>query len=269
MAEQQPSTAANSKNPSMPQKPSVKKENTFLNLGFNILLPIMVLNKGKKYLGDYLEPYFENVAVGILIIAILFPVGYFIYDYIKRAKYNVFSILGLISVLLTGGIGILEIPTEWFAVKEAAIPLLLGIAVVASLKTPWPLIRTLLYNPEILDVDKVHGALVAHNSESTFEKLLAKCTWLLASSFLLSGILNFGLARWIVVSPSGTDAFNSEVSKMMAWSWPVIVIPSMAIMMVTLWILLSGIKQMTGLELEDILHGAQPNKADDSPAKSE
>jgi hypothetical protein len=241
-------------------KPPVKKENTFLNLGFNIILPILVLNKGKKWLGPQLEPYFDNVAVPILIIAVLFPIAYFIYDYFKRSKYNLFSILGLISVLLTGGIGILEIPTAWFAVKEAAIPLLLGIAVVVSLKTPWPLIRTLLYNPEILDVDKVHIALVKHDSERAFEQLLTKCTWLLASSFLLSAVLNFVLARWLVVSPSGTDAFNQEVGKMMTWSWPVIVIPSMAIMMLVLWMLLGGIKKMTGLNLEDVLHGAPPKE---------
>jgi hypothetical protein len=260
MPEQQPSTASNAENSSAAKKPPVKRENTFLNLGFNIIIPILVLNKGKKWLGPPLEPYFDNVAVPILILAVLFPVGYFIYDYFKRSKYNLFSILGLISVLLTGGIGILEIPTEWFAVKEAAIPLLLGIAVVVSLKTPYPLIRTLLYNPEIIAVDKVHVALVEHNSERAFEELLVKCTWLLASSFILSAVLNFGLARWIVVSPSGTDAFNSEVSKMMAWSWPVIVIPSMGIMIVTLWMLLGGIKKMTGLDLEDVLHGAPPKK---------
>ncbi|MEC8333676.1 MAG: MFS transporter, partial [Verrucomicrobiota bacterium] len=55
----------------------------------------------------------------------------------------------------------------------------------------------------------------------------------------------------------GTDAFNSEVSKMMAWSWPIIAIPSMAIMMYTLMKLLSGIKEMTGLELDDVLLGAK------------
>ena len=91
------------------------------------------------------------------------------------------------------------------------------------------------------------------------EGLLVKCTWLLALSFLLSAVLNYGLARWIVVSPSGTDAFNTEVSKMMAWSWPVIVIPSMLIMMTTLWLLLSGIHKMTGLTLEQVLHGTPPN----------
>ena len=62
------------------------------------------------------------------------------------------------------------------------------------------------------------------------------------------------------IRDSGSDAFNSEVSKMMAWSWPVIAIPSMAIMMVALMQLLKGIKSMTGLELEDVLNGAEPKK---------
>lgn len=260
MSDPQPSSTPNQQNSVSPQKAAVKKENTFLNLGFNILLPILILNKGKKWFGAHLEPHFDNVAVPILIIAVLFPVSYFIYDYFKRGKYNIFSILGLVSVLLTGGIGIFEIPTQWFAVKEAAIPFLLGLAVIISLKTPYPLIRTLLYNPEILNVDKVQAALIQNNQETAFDKLLFKCTMLLAGSFILSAVLNFILARWIVVSPSGSDAFNEEVSKMMAWSWPVIAVPSMIIMMVALWMLLKGIKGMTGLELEDVLNGAPEKK---------
>lgn len=252
MQSPQPSTSKNSTS----GKPVPPRENTLLNLGFNILLPILILNKGEKWLGSYLEPHFETVAIPILLIAICFPIAYFIYDYIKRKKYNFISILGLVSVLLTGGIGILNIPTEWFAVKEAAIPALIGIAVVISLKTPYPLIRTLLYSPEIMDVDTVHAALVERNSVSAFNKLLEKCTWLLAGSFLLSAILNFFLARWIVVSPSGTEAFNTEVAKMMGWSWPVIVIPSLIIMSLTLWILFRGIHNMTGLKIEDVMHGA-------------
>ena len=258
----QPINSPISGDPEPPEQKVVKKENTFLNLGFNLILPILLLNKGKQWFGSYLEPYFDNIAFGVLLLAIAFPVGYFTYDYLKRSKYNLFSILGLISVLLTGGIGILKIPTEWFAVKEAAIPILLGFAVLISLKTPYPLIRSLLYNPELINVNKVHTALVTNDSVSAFDRLLVRCTWLLATSFLLSGILNYFLARWIVISPSGSDAFNSEVSKMMAWSWPVIAIPSMAIMMLTLMQLLKGIKSMTGLELEAILHGAEPKEDD-------
>jgi len=262
MPDPQPSNAPELKNPEPPEKKVAKKENTFLNLGFNLILPFLLLNKGKKWFGGYLEPYFENVAVGILLIAIAFPLGYFVYDYFKRSKYNVFSILGLVSVLLTGGIGILEIPTEWFAIKEAAIPLLLGLAVLISLKTPYPLVRTLLYNPEIIDVDKVHAGLVEHRAEAPFERLLVQCTWLLAASFLVSAILNFFLARWMVTSPAGTDAFNAEVGKMMALSFVVIAVPSMAIMMVALVKLFKGIKAMTGLDLEEVLHGA---KTDEKP----
>lgn len=261
MPNSQPSNEPSAKNPQVGGKAPVKRENTFLNLGFNLVLPFLLLKKGGQWFGGYIEPYTENVAVVVLLIAISFPVGYFIYDYFKRAKYNFFSILGLISVLLTGGIGILEIPTAWFAVKEAGIPLLLGLAVLISLKTPYPLVRTLLYNPEIMDVEKVQARLQVNQAEADFERLLGRCTWLLAGSFLLSSVLNYFLARWIVVSPSGSDAFNDEVGTMMAWSWPVIAIPSMAIMMYALFQLLRGIKQMTGLELEEVLHGAQAEDA--------
>lgn len=254
MSKQQPSKTADMQNSTQPKvATNAKKENVFLNIGFNIILPILILNKGKKLFGPYLESYFGNVAVTILIIALLFPISYFVYDYYKRSKYNLFSIIGLISVLLTGGIGILEIPTRWFAVKEAAIPLFLGIAVIVSLKTPWPLIRTMLYTPEIIHVDKIHHALKEHDNLSAFDRLLEKCTWLLAVSFFISSLLNYSLARWIVVSPAGTDAFNAEVGKMMAWSWPVIAIPSFLIMIAILWILLSGIRRMTGLKTESIL----------------
>jgi hypothetical protein len=255
MSKQQPSSAMDAQISTQSPKPVVR-ENMLLNLGFNLFIPILILNKGTKWFGTALEPYFENVAVPILVIALAFPIIYFGYDYYKRAKYNFISVVGLVSVLLTGGIGILNIPTEWFAVKEALIPALIGLAVIISLKTPYPLIRSLVFSPEIMNVAKVQHALQQHQNERAFDKLLQRCTYLLAGSFLISAILNYALARWIVVSPSGTDAFNAEVSRMMVWSWPIIVIPSMLIMFITLWLLLKGIHRMTGLKLEDVLQSA-------------
>ena len=124
-------------------------------------------------------------ALLVLLIALAFPIGYFVYDYKQRKKYNFFSILGLLSVLLTGGIGILEIPTKWFAIKEAAIPLLLGLAVLISLKTRYPLIRTLLYNPEMIETEKVQAQLERTQQQAQFDSLLSRCTVLLSSSFFL------------------------------------------------------------------------------------
>jgi hypothetical protein len=224
-----------------------KRENVWINLGVNILIPVLILKKGADWL-PALSPG------GVLIVALLFPVAYFVYDLYQRRKYNFISILGFVSVLLTGGIGLLQLNPIWIAVKEAGIPALIGIAVIASLKTRYPLVRTFLYNKEIIEVEKIDAALTERNNHAGFEKLMTTCTWLLAGSFLVSAVLNFILARIIVTTDPAENAvvFNSELGSLAAWSWPVIVIPCMVVMMLALWKLISGIKTLTGLELEEV-----------------
>ena len=264
MAEQQPSTASNLQNSSTSGKPPVKPENIFLNLGCNLILPMMVLRKGEKWFGGLLEPYFERVSVGVLIIALAFPVGYFIYDLIKRGKFNFVSIIGLLSVLLTGLFGVLELPVSWFPIKEASLPFFIGIGVVVSNYTKNPFFKAIILNPDICNVDAINSALVKHSCEDAFERLIRKCNWIMVLSMVVSVVLNYVIAKWIVVSPTGTEAFNAEVSKMMWISFIVIMIPSMSLMIGAFWMLLKGIKEMTGLELEDILHGAPPKADADS-----
>ncbi len=110
-----------------------------------------------------------------------------------------------------------------------------------------------------MDVEKVHKALEEHNSKAAFEKLLVKATWLLAMSFAVSAVLNFFLAIYILKSPAGTPEFVAELGRMTALSYPVIVVPSMVVMGFALWVLLSGVKKLTGLGLEEIFH-AQAKK---------
>ena len=54
----------------------------------------------------------------VLIIALLFPIIYFLNDFIKNSKTNFISILGFVNILLTGLIGILGekfgISKNWF-----------------------------------------------------------------------------------------------------------------------------------------------------------
>ena len=78
-------------------------------------------------------------------------------------------------------------------------------------------------------------------------------TLVLAVSFVVSSILNFALAVWILKSPAGTPQFNEELGRMTALSYPVIVIPSLLVMMVAVWMLIRGLKTLTGLEMEQIL----------------
>lgn len=222
-----------------------KRESVLLSLGINIAIPAIILMKlsGEAHLGP----------VGGLVVALVFPLGYGAWDFARRREWNLISILGLISVLLTGGIGLLELDPKWIAVKEAAVPGIIGIAVLLSLRTRYPIVRTFLYNDKIIRVGEVDAALEKHGNQRAFEQTLVKASWMLAASFFVSSVLNFVLAKVIVKSPPGTTAFNEELGRMTALSYPVIVVPSMIIMIAALWYLFHRIKLLTDLDLEQIL----------------
>lgn len=205
-------------------------------------------------------PAFNPAA--LLIVALAFPVCYGIYDFVTRRKYNFFSVLGFVSILISGGVGLLELDKDWIAIKEAAIPALFAIAVLVSLRTRFPLIRTFLYTPELFNVPKVEAALKEKQNESLFEKLMARCTLYLAGSFVLSAILNYALAKFFIRSETGSPEFVKEMGQMTLWSWPVITLPSVAVMMYALMQLVSGIEKYTGYEMEDVLLVGQPPKSD-------
>jgi hypothetical protein len=72
-------------------------------------------------------------------------------------------------------------------------------------------------------------------------------------SFFFSATLNFILAKIIVQSPSGTTAFNQEIGRMTALSFPVIALPSTIILMIILFNIFNKVKKITGLTLEEIV----------------
>ena len=198
----------------------------------------------------------RHVALGAttaLIVALAFPLGWGLFELLKYKKFNFIALLGLVSVLLTGGIGLLQLDTQWLAVKEAAIPGLIGIAVLVSTRSRYPLVKTLLYSPKIMDVDKIKQKLEDLGNTAAFEARLLNATYLLSGTFLFSATMNYILAKWIVTSPSGSTAFNEELGQMTLLSYPVIAIPSMLMMMAIFYYLWRTIHGMTGLSLEEIL----------------
>jgi hypothetical protein len=221
------------------------RESALLSLGVNIAIPAVILMKlsGEETLGP----------VGGLLLALAFPLGYGVWDFHRRREWNFISVLGFVSVLLTGGIGLLQLDPKWIAVKEAAVPGVIGLAVLFSLYTRYPIVRTFLYNDKIIRVADVDAALAERGNHPAFERTLVHASWMLAASFFLSSLLNFVLAKLIVRSPAGTTAFNEELGRMTALSYPVIVIPSMAIMIIAMWYLFSRIRGLTGMDLEQIL----------------
>jgi len=216
-----------------------------VDLLVSIVLPSVILMKfsGDDALG----------ASGGLITALAFPLGWGVFELVKYKKFNFIALLGLISVVLTGGIGLLQLDSQWLAVKEAAIPGLIGAAVLISTRTRYPLIRTLLYNPAIMNVEKIQQTLDDLGNRAAFDARLLNATYLLSGTFFFSSLMNYILARWIVTSPSGSAAFNEELGQMTLLSYPVIAIPSMLMMMAIFYYLWRTIHGMTGLSLEKIL----------------
>jgi hypothetical protein len=232
--------------------PRPKPENLLFNLVCNVVLPTVILAgfSGERWLGPKWG----------LVIALGFPVGYGLYDFSVRRRWNFISIIGFASVLISGGFGLLKVGGCWFAVKDAAIPGVIGLAVLASMRAKAPLVNELLYNPQVIDVERVEAGLTARGTQNAFTGLLRRSTGLLSLSFFVSAALNFFLARHLIRSQPGTAAFNGELAKMHLLSWPVIVLPSMAMMMLVLWRLMHGIKALTGLELDDIFRSPPEEK---------
>ena len=228
-------------NSSMPER----KPRPMIDLLVSIIIPSAILMKlsGADDLG----------ATGALIAALAFPLGWGLFELIKYKKLNFIALLGLVSVLLTGSIGLLKLDPQWLAVKEAAIPGLIGIVVLISTYTPYPLIRTLLYNPSIINTVKIQQKLDEYGSNKIFENRLQNATYWLSATFLFSAVMNYVLAKWIVVSPAGSAAFNEELGQMTLLSYPVIAIPSTIMMMSIFYFLWRTIHSATGLTLDEIL----------------
>ncbi|MCU0857605.1 MAG: hypothetical protein MUC65_04280 [Pontiellaceae bacterium] len=222
-----------------------KEENPLVSILLNVVIPVIILTYLSKE--EYLGP------VRGLVIALVLPVGYGTHTLIKAKRADFVSIIGIISVLLTGVFGILKLPPQWIAVKEAAIPLVIGLAIVISLKTPYPLIKKILMNEKLFNVPLLHEKLRERGTEVQFEKRLTGLTWGLASSMFLSSALNYTLAKIILKSEPGTDAFTAEIGKMTGLSYIVVMLPSMAVMILVLIALIKTLTHLTGLKLDDLL----------------
>lgn len=221
------------------------KPRPFVDLLVSIIIPSFILMK-----------FSDDASLGAssaLVLALAFPLGWGLFELIRYRKFNGIAILGLISVLLTGGIGLLELETRWLAIKEAAIPGILGLGVLISTRTRFPLIRTLLYNPRVMQVDRIHQVLEEKGHTERFEARLMNANYLLSGTFFFSSAMNYILAKWIVTSPSGSAAFNEELGRLTLLSYPMIAIPSMIMMMAIFYYLWKTIHGLTGLSLENII----------------
>lgn len=224
---------------------SSHKSRPLIDLLVSIVIPSLILMKFSN--PGQLGPS------GALVVALAFPLSWGMTELVRYRQFNFIALLGLVSVLLTGGIGLLQLDAQWLAVKEAAIPAVIGLAVLVSAYTPYPLVRTLLYNPRVIDIGKVENRLHELGNARHFETRLLNATYFLSGTFLFSAIMNYVLATWLVTSPAGSAEFNEQLGRMTLLSYPMIAIPSMLMMMALIYYLWTTVRNLTGFTLEEII----------------
>jgi hypothetical protein len=228
-----------------------RKENPLISLTCNIILPVLILNKLSVRLGPGLA----------LVLAIASPLAYGLWDLAKTKKANPISILGIINTLITGGFALSGVSGRWFAVKEAAFPLLIGIFVIFSTRKERSAVEMLFLNPQLFHLDKLKQIITEKKLETPFRNLMIRSTQWLGVSFFFSATLNLTLALLIFepLNPALDDTakqttLNSQIATMTQWSMLVILVPSMIFLMAIFFLMVRKLKQMTGLTDDELLH---------------
>lgn len=229
------------------QKQKVK-ENQLLSILCNIVIPVIIMTKMNGTEGNLsLGPKYS------LLLALSFPIVYGIVHFVRSRQVNFISILGFVSILLTGVLGMLEANPLLMAIKEASVPLIIAIVVFVSIQMNKNIVYSLFFNEDVVDVPKIYEKLEETSQRGAFDAMFRKSSYWVVVSFLLSSILNFTLARIILQSEPGTAEYTAEIGKLTGLSFPVIAVPCTLILIVVLFYIFNQTTKLTGLSLEEIM----------------
>ncbi len=231
----------------MPGVPHTPQPNALADLLLTVVLPSLVLDQLSE--PARLGPFWA------LIVSLLFPVGFAVWCWWKKSGWNVFSILGFITILLSGGLGLLKLDAFWFAVKESAMPLALGAAFPVSCWFGRPLINALVLQPHIFNLRALTDALDTPEKQTRYQRALLHGSWLLGISAIISSVGNFLLALWLLRGKEpGSEAFVKGIGTLNWASVIVIGVPLCAVMFAVFLWLIRQFQAITGLERADLMN---------------
>ncbi len=248
------------------------QDHPLANILINVIIPVLILSYLSKdpdlqeKLGKAVKPWHIG-PLKAMILALALPLGYGVWHFIKTRKGNFFSALGLISVLLSGGLTLYLWNKDGtvkpnagvlFGMKEALIPLVLGVAILTSHRSANPLIRIFLYNDSIFDIPKIETRVAEMSAQVAYDKVLLGATRLFAASFFLSSLMNLGLAQWFFHGFDATaidalETFNKIIARVTGWGFAVIGVPILIFLFFTLRSLLKGLEKLTGLKNDELM----------------
>lgn len=253
--------------------PATSKPNALTSIFVNILIPVLILEYCSQGSSNPLQPaegqkIWELGPIWGMVLALLFPISYGFSSLISRRKVELMSGIGLTGVLLTGLISYCVISTQgsisphtaWlFATKEALIPLVLAMAVLASIKSESPLLNTFLFNPEVFNIPLIEHKIQEREEKTAYEILLKRCNYMIAGALCLSSVANFALAFYLlkpVLALTQNEqqlAYNLAVGSITWWGFLIIGVPIVLVFAFILFHLLAHLEKLCGLPRQELL----------------
>ncbi len=225
----------------------------FLDLAFNLVIPVMILQKLSSRLG-------ENGPLIALVIALSFPLSFGFYDLVVKKKRNLLSILGFINILFTGGFALMGLTRNWYIAKELLLPALIGTYVWSTTLRKTPFIELIFFNDSVFNMDAINQKISEKNNRKDLKRLMFHSTKIFATTFLVSAVANFFIANniftdipYIWTATERAAIRNYEIAEMKKWHYIVLLVPSLVMTVLLLWHLVSGLTKITGLKMEELM----------------
>ena len=185
----------------------------------------------------------------------LFPVGFGVWCWRKKLGWNVFSTIGLVTILLSGGLGLLNLNAFWFSVKDVAMSVAIGAAFPLSHYWGRPLINAMFLQPHLMQMARLEAALEVGERRREFNREMFKGSWMIGLGMVGSAVVNFYLDMYLLRGKEpGSVAFVKGISTINWVSTIVLGVPLMVVMLAVFVWLLRRMQQITGLRKDELMH---------------
>lgn len=225
----------------------MKQPSVLLDIILNVILPSLAL--------DHLSNPGRLGPTWALVVSLLFPVVFAIWCWWRHSGWNVFTIVGFVTILLSGGLGLMKLDAFWFAIKESAMPLALGAAFPLSQAFGKPLLSALILQPQLINLRALAAALDSPEKQARYRRTLLHGSWLIGGATIISSVGNFLLALWLLRGKDpGGEAFVKGIGTLNWASVIVIGVPLCVVMLAVFIWLIRQFQSITGLEKADLMN---------------
>lgn len=208
------------------------------DLLLNCVVPALLLSQGTERIG----------AGPALAAALAAPVVHAVWSRAVAARPSPLLPLALAGTAVTGCLALFSLPAGLYALKEAALPMLVAAWLWTAASRSDAGLRGML--DRAIDLTAVEASL-SPDRRRAWDALWTRGARALAAVTAATGIVSAALAAIWVRSPGGSDAFNAELALYTAWSWPLANLPGMAASGLVLWRTIGAAESVSGTPLQE------------------